>query len=771
LEEGEDLKMASQRTLRLLTGVAAICLSAGAAAAAEPERASTVSEVVVTAQYREENVQKVAIAISAVGGEALEAQGVTGFKELGTRVPSLRFGSGVTGGENVITMRGLGSQNTTPGGDSPVAYSIDGVYVQRTTSIDPEFYDISRVEVLRGPQGTLYGRNSVGGSVNVITNKPTGEFHAGADAMIGNYDARTFRAFLNAPIADNGDSRVMARLTAVSAKHDAYTRNLSTKPNATDQLDAQDYQMLRAQLAVDFNADASLLLAASLSQNKGVAAPATAWWQTPARYMRPPLGIPVGSACDFSTEARFDPRRVCHDAPDRGKNKTELYSATFDWALGFADFTSVTAYGTSDVSQVSDGDGSDLPIAVGAPWTLDAEQFSQEMRFASKGEGALRWVVGGIYFYGKNFQDFAYRDLGFNDFGPTVPFNAFNFYSQGTSKTKSWASFAQFDYDLSKTSAGIPLTLTLGLRYTRDKKSGYNYLDFQLPIACGGSCAVVQGPFSKSWDQITGKVGAAYQVNEDSLLYGSISRGYLAGGNIVGLANIYNPETLISYDAGWKSRFLDGRVQLNVAAYHQVIKNLQVFIQSSTQSGINNVDGKTDVSGLEVEFTAVPVENLRLNASLTVTDAKYGRYITTAARFGGPGPGCDPVTRLCNFKGNRLNQTPPYTLNLGAEYTFDMGSGTLTPRIDTYFSGKVDFLPDNYPTSRQGSYHTTNLRLTWNSSDRRYKVDAFVANIENDDIISNDGLQSISLGQQALEPDNFVYYPPRTYGVRVGVNF
>ena len=763
--------MISQRTLKLFTGVAAVCLSASAAPATAQEREATISEVVVTAQYREENVQKVAIAISAVGGDALQAQGVTGFKELGTRVPSLRFGSGVTGGENVITMRGLGSQNTTPGGDSPVAYNIDGVYVQRTTSIDPEFYDIARVEVLRGPQGTLYGRNSVGGSINVITNKPTGEFHAGADAMIGNYDARTFRAFLNAPLAENGDFRAMARLTAVSAEHDAYTKNLSRKATATDQLDAQDYQMLRAQLAIDFNPDARLLLAASLSQNKGVAAAATAWWQTPARYTRAPLGIAIGAACDFSTQSKFDPRRVCHDAPDRGNNETALYSATFDWALSFANFTSVTAYGTSDVKQVSDGDGSDLPIAVGAPWILDAKQFSEEVRFASKGDGALRWVVGGIYFYGKNFQDFGYRDLGFNDFGPTLPFNAFNFFSQGTSKTKSYAPFAQFDYDLSKTSAGIPLTLTLGVRYTHDKKYGDNFLDYQLPIACGGSCSVIRGPFSKSWDQVTGKVGAAYQVNEDSLLYGSVSRGYLAGGNIVGLANIYNPETLTSFDFGWKSRFLDGRAQLNLAAYHQEIKNLQVFIQSSTQSGINNVNGKTDVNGLEAEFTLVPVERLRLNASLTLTDAKYGRYITTAARFGGPGPGCAATTKLCNFKGNRLNQTPPYALNLGAEYAFDVGFGTLTPRVDTYFSGKVDFLPDNFVTSRQKAYHTTNLRLTWNSPDSRYKVDAFVANIEDDDIISNDGLQSISLGQQVLEPDNFVYYPPRTYGLRVGVNF
>lgn len=754
----------------LMAGVAAAALG-GAARAAETPAANTLTEVVVTAQHREEDLQKVPIAITAVDGAVLEKQGVTGFQELGMRVPSLRFGSGVTGGENVITMRGLGSQNTTPGGDSPVAYNIDGVYVQRTTSIDPEFYDIARVEVLRGPQGTLYGRNSVGGSINIVTNRPRDTLAAGADAMLGNYDARTFRGFVNVPLSTSGDVKVAARLTGVIAEHDPYIENLSTKPTATNQLDRQDYKMVRAQLGFDAGADTSLVLAAYLSWNRGVSGTATAWWETPTRFVQPPLGIPAGSRCDFSTAAKFDPRHVCHDTPDTGSNSTQLVSATFDHKLPFAKFTSITAWGSSRVSQVSDGDGSDLPIAVGSSWVMRAEQFSEEARLASDNDGALKWVAGFIWFQSRNFEDFKYSDLGFNDSGPTVPFDRFNFFSFGTSKTQSWAPFAQLDYDLSKTGSGMPLTLTAGIRYTHDKKYGYNSLDYQLPLACGGSCGVFAGPFSKTWGQVTGKLGANWQINDRSMAFVSVSNGYLAGGNIIGLGNIYNPETLVSYDVGWKSRFLDDRVQLNLAAYHEEIKHLQVFIQSSTQSGINNVDGKTSVNGLEAEFTAIPVENLQLNGTLTLTDARYGRYITTDTRFGGPGPGCDPVTKLCNFQGHRLNETPPYALNLGAEYRIHTGVGTITPRIDTYFSGKVDFLPDNYVTSRQGDYHMTNLRLTWTSLDARYRIDAFVNNLENKDVISNDGLQSITLGQQALEPDNFVYFPPRTFGVRVGVNF
>jgi iron complex outermembrane receptor protein len=750
----------------------------GSITGSEPSRpgrsvgSTSVGEVVVTAERRAENVQRVSIAVSAISGGALQAQGVTGFEDLGTAVPSLRFGSGVTGGENVITMRGLGSQNTTPGGDSPVAYNVDGVYLQQTTAIDPEFYDIDRIEVLRGPQGTLYGRNSVGGSINIITRKPTDTFQASADGSYGNYDARIFRGFISGPLSDAGGVRISGRLTAVSANHDPYATNLSDAPTATHEQDAQNYWMVRGQLQFDFTPDLRLLLAASASENKDPTATNTAWWETPARYAGGTNPIPLGSPCDFSTEAKFQPRTFCHDYPENADNRVQLYSATLDWRLSFAQLTSVTAYSQSRVNQTSDGDGSDLPLAFDPVWALHTEQFSQEVRLSSLSTSSpFKWLAGFIYFYADDYENYGYSDTGYNDVFPAPGSNdEFNFYSHGYTKTKSYAPFGQVDFDLGKTSIGIPLTITAGLRYSHDTKYGFNYLDYQLPAVCGGSCGVTQGPFSNTWGQFTGKFGLSYQVTERLMAYASISRGYLAGGNIVGLAHVYGPESLWSYDVGFKSRFWDDRLQLNVAAYREAISDLQVFIQSSTESGINNVNGTTYVDGLETEFLGVPIPDLRVNATVTLTDAKYGRYITTDTRFGGPGPGCAAVTLLCNFQGNELNQTPPYTVDFGAGYTFHTAVGTITPRVDTFFSGRVQFLPDNYSTSTQNDYHLTNLHMTWRSLDGRYELEGFVKNIENANIISNDGLQSISLGQQALEPDNYTYFPPRTYGVRLTVN-
>jgi iron complex outermembrane receptor protein len=671
-------------------------------------------------------------------------------------------------------MRGLGSQNTTPGGDSPVAYNINGVYVQRTTAVDPEFYDVTRVEVLRGPQGTLYGRNSVGGSINVITSQPSNVFAASADALFGDYDARTFRGWVTGPLIQNaGGVEVDGRVTGVYAFHGPYATNLSTNPAATHNQDEENYWMVRGQLLIRFSPQADLLLFADYAHGSNPAATTTAWWEAPFRYTNPPLGIPAGSPCDFSTPAKFNPRVFCHNSPEVAWNDTQLYSGTLNWTLPFAEFTSVTGYQRGSVSQNSDGDGSDLPIAVGAPWIMKNGQFSEEVRLTSTDSASpLRWLAGFIYFYANNFEDFGYRDNGFNDiFQFPGVVDAFTFLSHGNTKTKSWAPFGQADYDFSKTRYAIPLTLTLGLRYSHDQKYGYNYLDYELPFFCGGSCFISQGPFSKSWGQFTGKFGAQYEVDPNTMTYGSISRGYLAGGNIIGLANIYGPETLWSYELGLKTRQLDSRLQLNVAAYYEQIHNLQVFVQSSTQSGINNVNGVTDVYGLETEINYNPVDDLHLNAAITLTNARYGRYITTDTRFGGPGPGCDPVTKLCNFQGHWLNQTPPYTVNLGAEYVFHTSIGLITPRVDAFFSGKVQFLPDNYFTSVQGAYHLTNVSLTWTSLDNRYRVEAFGRNLENAAVISNDGLQSISLGQQAIEPDNFAYYPPRTFGVRFTVNY
>ena len=336
-----------------------------------PPAANTVEELIVTAQKREENAQQVPIALTALSGETLERQGVSGFEDLSTRIPSLRFGSGVTGGENVITLRGIGSQNTTSGGNSPVAYNLDGVYLARTTSVDPEFFDIDRIEVLRGPQGTLYGRNSVGGSVNVITQRPTSEAGGRIDGLLGNYDAHTLRGWGNLPLLDNGDTEVLARLTGVWAEHDGYQKNLFDGPGATHDADGQDFWMA-----------ARPALFQVLRRHRFPAHRLGLREQGPGSH-QDPVVPDAGPLCRRAA-VPAQPTGTAEEHPENYYQSSRYLSGTLNVDVGFATLTSVTGYTEGKWKQSSDPDASELTLATNPYWTLDQFQWSEELRLASK---------------------------------------------------------------------------------------------------------------------------------------------------------------------------------------------------------------------------------------------------------------------------------------------------------------------------------------------------------------------------------------------------
>lgn len=744
--------MLKNRYTLLLGGTALCCLFGSSAMA---QQSSGIETVTVTAEKREADLQKVPVAVTALEGGELDSHGIVGFEDLTMQVPSLRFGAGVTGGEHVVTLRGIGSQNTTSGGDSPVAYSVDGVYQGRTTAVDPEFFDISRIEVLHGPQGTLYGRNSVGGSINIITNRPDGEFGAYADAMFGNYSAWTLRGWLNVPLnsGENGPE-INARITGVSANRDGYQKNNSTTPGHTSDSDGQDFYLVRGQLDMKFSDDVDFLISGYVTNNDAPVATKLAWGTAP-----------------LASQARFvgqtydpNPRHSSSGFPDRLSQQNNGISGTLTWNLGAATMTSITAYTHGDWHQTNDADSSDLDIAHLNYWTLDSDQFSQEVRFASNpSDSAFSWIAGFFYFNEKVNQGFQYVDTGLN-----APFGTgFIFTNGGDIETTSWAPFGQVDLDLSKTSANIPLTVTLGLRYTHDEKKIDDFLNYEIPdFAFVLPLAKV---VDKSWSQVTGKFGLAYQASDDTMIYANMSRGYLAGGELVGnFPGVYDPETVMNYETGFKTRFADDRIQLNASAYYTRIRDMQVFVQDITGSRIDNA-GKAHVQGVEAELIALPTDALRINASLALTEAKYDEYETIDNRYATPPPSCTLPGGLCDFKGHRLIQTPDWTVGLGAQYTIETEIGTFTPRADVFFSGDLYFLSANSPMDRQDAYTMANLHLSWTSTDGKWTADAFVNNVGDEDVISNDGLQSNTIGL-GYGIDNYTYYPPRTYGLRVGVH-
>ena len=750
----------------LLCGAAAFCLAVPGMALAQeaasaPESRATIETVIVTAERREQRAQDVPVALSAIGGDLMDSLGIRDVGTLGQRVPNLRFGPGVTGGENQLSMRGLTSANTTNGGDTPVSFSIDGVYFGRSTGVDPEMFDIQTIEVLRGPQGTLYGRNSVGGSINVVTNKPTDELSGHVDALIGDYNARIFRGWANVPLYSCGDCKILARIVGVSANHDPYQKNLSIAPTATHNSDGQNYDMLRGHLLFQFNADVDLLLSASKSHSYSPNA-SKVQWGGDIGYRPTMAGYRFGGQTWYD-----DPRKIEKDYPERFKGVQEGLSATFNWNLGFAKLTSITARQKIYRLQSADADGSNLNIGKSENWWVSTAQYSQEMRLASNNEeDPLKWILGGFYFHEHSESGFAFSDTGVGIPQPLGAFAAvpYNYNSANSLKTTSWAVFGQLDYDLAKTSAAIPLTVTLGLRYTHDHKYGNSELRYYLPgfgPGDGNGFLASTGTlprFDQRFGQVTGKFGLAYKWTPDVMTYASVSRGYISGGYL----NIfYKPQFAWNYELGLKSQWADNTVQLNLSAFYMDVNDIQVFVQDVLGSRIDNADGAT-LKGIEAELIAYPMDGLRLNMQGMYQKAEYKDYVTDDGRY--------PGLLLVNNKGNRLVQTPKWTLNTGAEYAIHTEAGIITPRVDAFWSSDLYFTAFNDIRSRQNSYILVDLGLKWTDVQQKYQIDLFARNIFDRDVIASAGLQSGSYGY-GLQVDNYTYYAPRTIGIRFGVNF
>ncbi len=720
-----------------------------------------IEKVTVTAQKRLEDVQKVPISMKALTGNQLEERGIDGFAALKYQVPSLTFGGQVTGGENAITLRGVGSENVTGGGDPGVAYHADGVYIGRTVGVDETFFDVERVEVLRGPQGTLYGRNSTGGAINVITRKPQlGEYSGAADVTFGDYNRLTTRAMVNVPLGDS----VALRVAGVVNERDGYQDILSPSSLCGDcEGDAADNFTLRAHLLFKLSDTADLLITAGHFENN----------EPVAVRLREPF--PFNNSGFLGTN-RFagalanpaDLREVHKDFKDGLDMYTSNASATLNWDI-FSDvtLTSITGYQKLYWNQSADGDGSDLPLAFTNYWSNDSHQVSEELRLASTGEGPNKWLLGTFLYQEDVKQGFQFVDSGYNVFGPApIPGTLFTFTNGGNIETTSYAVFGQDDYRFENGLFGLPTTLTAGLRYTHDIKKGDDFLDF---VFFGFCAIVVPSPtphcaaktFDESWNTLTGRAGIEIETSKDVMWYATASRGYRSGGVLVGnFPGAYDPEYIWNYEAGVKSLVWGGRLQFNASAFWDTYTNMQVFIQDIGGSRIENAASST-IKGLEIDAVAKPGDNLTLNFGLSWLDATYDSYTTVDSRAGSSGLPED-------LSGNRLNRTPEFTVVLGGQYDIPTSAGIISARADFLWQDEVFFRAQNLPEDRQKGYTKTDLRIIWTAPSEDFKAEAFVENLEDEDVINNIVIPAQTVGGPTSQ---ISLNPPRTFGVRLSAYF
>ncbi len=705
----------------------------------------TVGDVLVTAEHRATSVQSTPIAITALTAQSLELANVDTVERLVQLAPSMHYNDTI--GEAFLSIRSVGGEaNVAVGGDPSVSFNVDGVYIARPTSVSSILFDVDRIEVLRGPQGTLYGRNSTGGAINVITNAPNfTEFGGTADVMFGNYNAHRERVAINIPIVAD---RVALRVSGVADSHDGYVKNLFY-PNGTDDLDDLKVYAFRAELGVRVTDQVDVTLRADTTNRGG---------RGPGLQVDGPYGVYPGllPAAFLEAPAPFGygappnpdiPRVTEQDLVTNLSVKDTGESGELDWhGLGEAGLTVIAAHRNLDYTYLQDLDGTGAR-ATRSLALQHSTQDSVEARLASESKGRLTWLVGAYYF----------RETGFSDV-PTYVFlpsgSVLAFQDPRLDiRSRSVALFAQATYAITDR-----LKLTGGLRYTWDEKDAVQYTRVGLSPAILAIDVVT--PLSHAWSAPTGKVTADYKLSSDVFLYGTISRGYKSGGySITGPA--FNPETIWAYETGLKTQLFDHRLQLDFSAFYYDQKNLQVVQTSIGPFGpelITTNAGAATTEGVEVDFQATPVRDLHLRGSVAYLHARYDQYMDNDP--------LNPAAGLQNLAGRTAVYAPDWTASFDASYRFDLAAlGSLEPGVSFYWADKQILRVFALPGDIQPAYDTIDLRLLYRPPAGRWSIEGFADNV------GNTAFKQLSSANSLIGNVVVGYGPPRTYGIKASVSF
>ena len=743
-----------------LDRIVTVSVTAFAAAVAWPAMAQTASQtvaetssdIIVTAQRRSESLQDVPISITALSGETLRKAGIQDTESLATLTPGLLVQRSVVG---KISIRGVGNENYTISGDPGVAVHSDGVYVARAAAGLFDLFDIERVEVLRGPQGTLYGRNATGGVINVIPNTPSKNFEARASGEVTNYNGYRVDAAINVPLGDD----VAVRFAALRNARDGFTTNTNAAARARGfgDLDNKDVWAFRAQFGT--TGDNPLEMRASFEYlNDESNLPAY-------KYLNRPGALPTA---DFGGGAQsFDPgflrivnqgfelgipgasRNVGSDA-DVFKSRQLGVALHLKYDFGGVALSSITGFRSTQFNWLNDGDGSDV-FYVNYIQQDDTNQFSQEVQLTG-GSDRLEWLLGGYYFNesGKSFIALPFT------FGANLPF-----YIQidGTAKTDAIAGFGELRWKPTDR-----LKITLGARYSHEKRAAkYRYeINFGAPF--------VQSPdLSADFNAFTPRLVVNYEAADDINVYASATRGFKSGGfNLLAVQPGFAPEKVWTYEGGIKTQFADRRVTLNANVFYAKYDDIQVGQIVNLSSVLTNA-AKATLKGAEVEFSARPTDQIEIGATAAYLDAKYDDFCT-----GDPTKPAAPISAGCTaanpiqLAGNRFARAPEWTLTGTAAYTIPIAEGGLTLRGDVRYQSKTFFTQFNRPEILQDGYTLVNARLTYTAPGGRYSFGGFVNNLF-DKTYFTEVLESGAFNPQ-LVAQAYVG-APRVYGVNASFKF
>jgi iron complex outermembrane receptor protein len=766
------------------------------------EQVTPLEEIIVTAQKRSQSLQDVSISISAFSGDALETRNIEDFADLQFSVPN------VISDGNRIAIRGVGNNAASTTAEAGLGYHINGVYLNRPQAGSNEYFDVERLEVLRGPQGTLYGRNTTAGVINIITKKPTDELGGDLSVTLGNYNTQKFKGALNIPISDN----IRQRFAGFWHKRDGYSTNLFTG----NDIDGRDSYELRSSTAVDFSDNFSADLVISylkedsnrLAANKGVCtrdsalgcSPLSSAFDTPdsTRNIFHTVSAIAGggliSPGDWfaDTNNPNDFRTVNRDIEDEYMVDQLGVSLELNYEMDNYNLTSLTGYYDTEVDVIQDFDRFVPSVNLNFPVTYRAngrdfittdqhksgrrdvsntDQFSQELRIASDYDGKFNFLLGAYYYEetraGRVIITSPALALGQQNFG--LEQDAEFFHVQvDPAKTKSLALFGEGYFDFNDRTR-----LTLGLRYTDDEKSIRQKQNFFIFVDTG----FVET--ENDWQELTGKVTIEHALNDDSMVFATVAKGYKAGGVNPGAPTDFDPEYINMLEVGSKNTFLDGRLQANFGAFYYDYEDLQLGAVSPTAT--LTVNGDATVKGAEAEFAFAVTDRLLVDFNLALLDFSIDDFASgEEADPQGIAPGTVPLLDANgnpvffqgnvakNLDGNAVRNAPEQSFKIGAEYTANVSERfELTGRIDYFWQDDYFATEFNKPSDVIDSWQQMDAQLVLRPIDGDWSVRAFVKNLQDNDDIIRIGQDGPLVGRFRTAS----ILEPRTYGVELRYPF
>lgn len=700
--------------------------------AAQSETMGTLEEIMVTAQKRSESLQAVSLSLTAFSGDFLEKSRIENFTDLETRVPGLVY-EDFSPGQPRYFIRGIGNISKSAAMDGAVGIFVDEVYLGRPEMLNNNFFDLARLEVLRGPQGTLFGRNVVGGAISFFTRVPDEELRMKASVTYGNYGLVEGQYAISGPISD----KLFAGVSVAGRLHDGYAFNETTGNDVGD----EQFVSGRATFRYLPNDDLEVTLRADASRRRGTGT----WWDLYSE----------GSFSQGNSNA--DPRRGAMATEDGfGDVDNEGVSLTVDWQTNIGTFRSISAYRHSIlrsranttglyVAELDDPERFNyhhtLFIQEDDQWT---DQYTQEFRLTSDGEGPLNWVTGLFYLHDDverlNITDYRFVFYGTEGVSQNIQNN----------QTDSYAAYANVSYDITQ-----DLKLQGGLRWSHDKKhfSTVASGDPFTPYTSGGvPVSGFSAEAKNSWSAWTPAISLNYNLARDKFVYASVSRGFKSGGfggqtDQVAAESSFAPEYAWNYELGAKTEWLDRRLRLNVTAFYLDYTDLQVGIITQPDPdlppiGVAGNAGKARVKGVELEWNVVPIEGLNI----------YGNYAYTKSDIK------DLVVGGTDLTGNRLARAPKHKFFAGTSYTVPLAGGSsLTGRVDFTYSSRFFNTINNSPVAVVPGQHTLDGSLRYDMADGRWALEVWGKNL-TDELNINSIADVIGDGYAS-------YTEPRTYGI------